>query len=75
MVLDDGIAETRSRLSCTNLSRVIELEADLVRLSCSRAADRVCTLTRIACDLVEDAVFPLQRRVGVACETLAKLVA
>jgi hypothetical protein len=75
MVLDDGIAETRSRMSCSTLARMMALEGDLVRLSCSRAADRACTLTRIASDLVEDTLFPIQRRVGVAYETLAKLVA
>lgn len=75
MVLDDGIAETRARMSCNSLSRMVALEGDLVRLSCSRAADRACTLARIASDLVEDTLFPIQRRVGVAFETLAKLVA
>lgn len=75
MLLEDGITGARLPMSCTKLSHVIELEADLMRRSCSRAADRICTLTRIASDLVEDALFPLQRRVGVAFETLAKLVA
>jgi hypothetical protein len=75
MGVDDSAAELHARMSCRSLSSLIDFEADIGPRTISRIFSRFCVLTRMAGQLMGDAAVPLQRRVGVAFDTVGKRAA
>jgi hypothetical protein len=75
MQVDDSVAELHARMSCRNLPQLIDFEADIAPRTISRVFARFCVLTRMAGQLVGDTIVPLQRRVGVAFDTVGELAA
>ncbi|MFO1154389.1 MAG: hypothetical protein U1E42_12125 [Rhodospirillales bacterium] len=75
MGIDDSIAELQARMSCGSLSNLVKLEADITSRALSRTFARFCVLGRMTGQLTDDALVPLQRRVGAVFDSVSKLAA
>lgn len=72
MALDDAIADTQTAMSCRSLQQLVELESDTAKAAFQRCLGQASVLCRMATQLVQDALFPLERRVVVAFDLLAR---
>lgn len=72
MAIDDAMADTRTALSCRSWQQMVEIETEAALLGLQRYLGRASVLCRMATQLVQDALFPLERRIGVAFDVFGR---
>lgn len=72
MAIDDAIADARTALSCRSVDQLVEVEKEAAQTSFRRCLCRASVLCRMATQLMQDVLFPLERRVVLAFELLGR---
>ena len=70
MATEDVITETRMAISSRSMQQLVVFAADNVTFNIRCCLCRTCTLCRMATQLMEDTLFPLERRIMVAWDLL-----
>ncbi|NJO55398.1 MAG: phasin family protein [Rhodospirillales bacterium] len=75
MTMDDTIADSRSAMSCRSVKTFVVREVDLAMVTVNRSLGRMTVLGRMASQLIEDALFPLERRFFIVFDLLNRKAA
>jgi Phasin protein. len=72
MAVDDAIADARVAMSCRGPRELFLLEASSMPMNIRRYLNRAFVLRRMTTQLVQDALFPLERRLVLAFDLFGR---